>query len=151
MLEEARKRPGADRAQWRQGSAAGLPFPDGRFDAVVSAYVMRNLYKGGLLEESLREAFRTLKAGGRLMFLDLTRPGNAAVRWGHGLYLKTLLPLIGRIVCGPAWPGSYLRTSIEDLPPEPALRDAFQAAGFKDFKIVPLTGGIVSLFIAQKC
>lgn len=148
MLEIARRRgPGLT---WVQASAAGTGLPDASFGAVVSAYVMRNLYRGGLLDGSLREAFRVLRPGGRLMFLDLTRPRNGFLRRGHAIYMKTALPCIGRLVCGDRWPGDYLKTSIEELPPEAVLGKAFESVGFQNFRIVPLSGGIVSLFIAEK-
>jgi demethylmenaquinone methyltransferase/2-methoxy-6-polyprenyl-1,4-benzoquinol methylase len=148
MLEVARKRgPGLT---WTRASAAETGFPDGRFDAVVSAYVMRNLYRGGLLDGSLREARRVLRQGGRLLFLDLTRPRNALLRWGHAAYMRTVLPLVGRVVCGADWPGDYLKTSIEDLPSDAVLRAAFESAGFTNFQVAPLSGGIVSLFIAER-
>jgi demethylmenaquinone methyltransferase / 2-methoxy-6-polyprenyl-1,4-benzoquinol methylase len=148
MLAVARRREPA--VDWTRAGADKTPFPPDSFDAVLSAYVMRNLYRGGLLEGSLKESFRVLKAGGRVMFLDLTRPRNPLLRWGHGLYMKTALPLIGRAVCGPSWPGAYLRSSIEELPAEVVIRGLFEGAGFKDVEIIPLSGGIVSLFIGQK-
>jgi demethylmenaquinone methyltransferase/2-methoxy-6-polyprenyl-1,4-benzoquinol methylase len=148
MLDIARRR--APDLSWVRADAAQVPLPDGRFDAVISAYVLRNLYRGGSYNEALREARRLLKPGGRLMFLDLTRPRNPLLRWGHGLYLRGILPRIGRIVCGPRWPGDYLKTSIQDLPPDPALRASFESAGFEGFGVIPLFGGIVSLFTARK-
>jgi demethylmenaquinone methyltransferase/2-methoxy-6-polyprenyl-1,4-benzoquinol methylase len=133
-----------------QASAGGLPFASSKFDAVVSAYVLRNLQQGGLLAESLAEFHRVLAPGGKLVFLDLTRPRFAPLRWGHWIYLKTALPAIGRACFGARWPGAYLRRSIADLPSEDRLRSLWLSAGFRGFNIRPLWGGVVSLFIGSK-
>lgn len=149
MLARAAKAGGSDSPAWLQGGADMLPFPDRSFDAVTSAYVMRNLWVGGVLETSLREAARVLRPGGRLVFLDLTRPSNPLLRFGHRIYNKTVVPLIGRMLFGDRWPGEYLKTSIEALPSVDVLRGFFEAAGFAQFECRPLWGGIVSLFIGR--
>jgi demethylmenaquinone methyltransferase/2-methoxy-6-polyprenyl-1,4-benzoquinol methylase len=136
--------------EWVRGGADGLPFSDRSFDAVTSAYVMRNLWVGGVLEASLREAARVLRPGGWLVFLDLTRPANPVLRFGHSLYNRTVVPLVGRILFGARWPGDYLKTSIEALPSVDVLRGFFEAAGFTQFECRPLWGGIVSLFIGRR-
>lgn len=144
-------RPGkADSPEWVLAGADRLPFGGGSFDGVVSAFVMRNLWVGGVLEASLREAARVLRPGGRLVFLDLTRPSNPLLRFGHSLYNKTVVPLIGRLLFGGRWPGEYLKSSIEALPSPDRLRNYFSAAGFVDFECRPLWGGIVSLFIGRR-
>jgi demethylmenaquinone methyltransferase/2-methoxy-6-polyprenyl-1,4-benzoquinol methylase len=149
MLAQAARSGGRGSPEWLQGGADKLPFPDGSFDAVTSAYVMRNLWVGGVLESSLREAARVLRPGGRLVFLDLTRPSNPLLRFGHRLYSKTVVPLVGRMLFGDRWPGDYLKTSIEALPSVDVLRGFFEAAGFGQFECRPLWGGIVSLFIGR--
>jgi len=150
MLARAARPGSAAPPEWVLAGADQLPFPEGSFDAVVSAYVMRNLWVGGVLEASLREAARVLRPGGRLVFLDLTRPSNLLLRFGHRLYNKTMVPLIGRSMFGARWPGKYLKSSIEALPSFDRLKGFFLAADFTDFECRPLWGGIVSLFIGRR-
>lgn len=148
MLDQARRSfPGIT---WVQCGADELPFPDQKFDAVVSAYVLRNLYRGGVLERSLREASRVLKPQGKLVFLDLTQPTGGFLRWGHRCYNRTVLPFFGRLIFGNNWPGSYLAASIEALPPVDDLRALFVKSGFRGLNVRPLWGGIVSLFIGSR-
>lgn len=135
---------------WVQAGAESLPFPSGVFSAVVSAYVMRNLQKAGVLPGALREAFRVLSAGGKILFLDLTRPRNPLVRWGHNLYMRTVVPAVGRAMFGGRWPGDYLESSIQELLPAAKLKELFESAGFSDFRVRPLWGGVVSLFSGTK-
>ncbi|MBL8024372.1 MAG: class I SAM-dependent methyltransferase [Elusimicrobia bacterium] len=150
MLRQARHYGEGGLPLWSQGSAAGIPFKTGCFDAVVSAFVLRNLWVGGVLPESLRECARVLESGGRLVFLDLTRPGNFWLRWGHCLYNRTMVPLWGRVFFGKEWPGSYLANSIQALPSPQDLRQLFEESGFSHFEHRPLSGGVVSLFIGKK-
>lgn len=135
---------------WVQAGGEALPFRGASFDSVVSAFVLRNLFMGGVLAASLRESSRILGAGGRLIFLDLTRPTNVLVCWGHGIYGKTALPLIGRLMFGKNWPGAYLSGSIRALPSGETMGKLFIENGFSSYECRPLWGGIVSLFIGKK-
>jgi demethylmenaquinone methyltransferase/2-methoxy-6-polyprenyl-1,4-benzoquinol methylase len=148
MLSLAQRRYG--NVRWQQSSAEKLPFLDGSFDAVISAYVMRNLYRGGILPQTLSEARRVLTPTGKLVFLDLTQPVGGFLRWGHRLYNQTVLPLLGRLFFGDRWPKHYLASSIEALPSVDKLREFFLSSGFKSFEFRPLWGGIVSLFIGSR-
>jgi demethylmenaquinone methyltransferase/2-methoxy-6-polyprenyl-1,4-benzoquinol methylase len=112
-------------------------------------FIMRNLCRANILEASLKEIRRVLKSSGQVVFLDLTRPSIRLLRWGHNAYLRTVMPLVGRLVCGKGWPGAYLKTSIEDLPSPEQLRVLFERSGFTHFDVRPLWGGVVSLFFAR--
>lgn len=58
--------------------AAGLPYPDTHFDTVVSTLVFCTVPD---LDAALAEAFRVLKPGGRLLFLEHVRGEGALADW----------------------------------------------------------------------
>ena len=60
MLIRANQKYGRDRIDWLQGDALHLPFPDESFDAVASAFVLRNLPD---LAGSFKEMARVLRPG----------------------------------------------------------------------------------------
>ena len=72
----------------------GLPFGDGTFDAVFSAYVVRNLDS---LEGTLAEIHRILRPGGRAGIVDLGRPRSAGKARLHRAGSAMFLPLVGSI------------------------------------------------------
>ena len=90
-----------------------LPFADGTFDAVFSAYVVRNLDS---LDVTLGEIHRVLRSGGRAAIVDLGRPrseGRARLhRFGSGI----VLPFVGTLA-GARQEYVYLNESLDKLPP----------------------------------
>jgi ubiquinone/menaquinone biosynthesis C-methylase UbiE len=68
QLRLARRRAGSRVAALVQGDAAGLPFVDGAFDLVVSAFTHTDVDDFGALA---REGRRLLRPGGRFLYLGL--------------------------------------------------------------------------------
>jgi len=73
-----------DRAEFREGSALHLPFPDGAFDAVIAATVLSHAPGG---ENAIVEMARVARRGGRVGVFDLdtdmttiTHPDRALTR-----------------------------------------------------------------------
>jgi SAM-dependent methyltransferase len=66
LIEVARQRCLPLGVQFLRGDAERLPFPDGRFDAVVGNAVLHHLR----LEAALREIRRVLRPGGRCAFTE---------------------------------------------------------------------------------
>jgi demethylmenaquinone methyltransferase/2-methoxy-6-polyprenyl-1,4-benzoquinol methylase len=99
-----------------------LPFQDGSFDGVFSAFVVRNLES---LDGTLAEVARVLRPGGVVAFVDLGRPESAWKRVLHRIGTAMLLPLVGLLFArapGEYW---YLHRSLDSLPqPDDLYADA---------------------------
>jgi ubiquinone/menaquinone biosynthesis C-methylase UbiE len=75
MIEFARRksrRKGVT-AEFRTGSALGLPYADGKFDVVFCTFVMHHLPEE-MRPVALREMRRVLREGGRLVLADFGKP-----------------------------------------------------------------------------
>lgn len=94
-------------------SGERLPFSDGSFDAVFSAFVFRNLDS---IPATLAEIHRVLRPGGLAGIVDLGRPEGRIKRrihrWGTGI----VTPLVGLAVGSPR-EYLYLHRSLDALPP----------------------------------
>src|SRR5436309_12701105 len=90
--------------------ALGLPFRDGAFACVMSAFLLRNLED---LERGLAEMRRVTMRGGRVITLDIVRP--AVPLWGpaFGVYFNRVVPAIGALVAGDRQAYTYLPQSVE--------------------------------------
>ena len=92
-----------------------LPFADGTFDGVFTAYVMRNLVS---IPAMLNEVNRVLRPGGKLVIVGLGRPKGRLSAALHRTGSAVALPLAGSLIgsAGEYW---YLHKSLDSLaPPE---------------------------------
>lgn len=74
-----------------------VPFQDGKFDAVLCGYSLRDAIN---LRVAISEIHRVLKNDGRFVIVDLGKPDNPLVRAGVAFYLRTILPIIALIAGG---------------------------------------------------
>lgn len=99
------------------GKGERLPFADGSFDGVFSAYVIRNLDS---IPETLAEIARVLRPGGVAAIVDLGRPEIGWKRALHRMGTAVVLPLAGFTV-GAIGEYRYLHHSLDKLPPPQVL------------------------------
>ena len=90
-----------------------LPFVDGSFDAVFSAFVFRNLDS---VDDTLSEVARVLRPGGRLGVVGLGRPKNKAQAALHRTGTAVVLPIVGAFARARD-EYVYLHESLDKLPP----------------------------------
>ncbi len=95
------------------GVGEALPFEDASFEAVFSAFVVRNLDS---VDATLAEIDRVLKPGGKAGIVDLGRPRNAVPRAVHRIGSAIALTAVG-LVYRSLGEYRYLDRSLDKLPP----------------------------------
>ena len=152
MLEVGRqraKRLGMTRTvQFIQGHAQAIQIADRSVDAVTIAFGIRNIDHP---EIALREIFRVLMPGGRLVCLEFSRPVSVWVRACYDFYSTTLLPWIGTAVARDrTGVYRYLPASIREFPDQARFATMIEAAGFAPVRYTNLSGGIVAIHVGMK-
>lgn len=130
-----------------QADAQALPLPDNSIDNATIAYGIRNIKNPAICAQ---EVFRTLRPGGMFGILELTQPSNIFLRGSHQIYLKTILPLLGKIITSNEDAYRYLCNSINAFIQPSELERILQQTGFQDTRCIPLMGGIATIILAKK-
>ena len=145
MLQLASRKVGA-RIRLVEADGLSLPFADGRFDLVVSAFGFRNLAN---YDAGLREIFRVLNDAGEVGILDFGEP-RGVLGSVYRLYFKRVLPAIGTLISGVKGPYAYLPASVERFPSPDEMLERMRVAGFRSVVWTPYTFGIAGLYRGTK-
>ena len=135
----------AKRIRLVRGDAAVIPVASGSCDGATIAFGIRNVAEP---ERALAELARVLRPGARLAILEFGQPRIPGVRTLYAWYFRYLLPLIGRMVSKHDSAYSYLPASVGTFPPPAEFARTIERHGFVSVEAVPLTFGIVYLYVA---
>ncbi|HEY3115509.1 MAG TPA: ubiquinone/menaquinone biosynthesis methyltransferase [Chloroflexota bacterium] len=130
------------RVSLAQGDALTLPFGNGVFDRVTSGFLLRNLAD---LRQGLSEMLRVLKPSGRMVALDITRPGVGVGGRLAGAYFQRVVPWVGGLISGEVAAYAYLAKSVQPFPPPDQLADLMREVGFLDVQYCRMGLGLVAL------
>ena len=144
MLELA-KRKGL--RQTMVADAMKLPFADSSFDCATVAFGLRNMEDWG---GALREMSRVLKPNGHVLVLEFSLPTMSILRTLYRFYLHRCLPMLGSFLTKQKHAYDYLGDSIEEFPSGRAMIDLMEANSFTHATDEPLSGGIVTIYTAEK-
>ena len=151
MLIEGRKRAEAealeDRLDWVTGDAMALPLPDKSFDAYTISFGIRNVTR---IPDALREAYRVLRPGGRLMVLEFSQLPNPALQKAYDLYSFNVIPRMGQVIANDRDSYQYLVESIRNFPDQDTFSSMIRDAGFEQVKYRNLSMGIAALHSGWK-
>jgi demethylmenaquinone methyltransferase/2-methoxy-6-polyprenyl-1,4-benzoquinol methylase len=129
MMRVGRRRPQGAQVRWAGIDALHLPFEAGRFDAVTSGYLMRNVVD---VRRAWAEQYRVLKPGGRVVSLDTTPPPQNWLRPFINFHLHVVIPTLGRLIAGASDAYTYLPDSTENFLPAERLAERMAEAGFRE-------------------
>ena len=131
--------------QWED--CTKLSFPDGTFDAVTSAYGVRNFHD---LDSGLREMQRVLRPGGHLLIVELTPPPRFPMKQLFWVYAHIVMPMLGRLISHDDSAYTYLPASMEAFPQPEQMDGILRRAGFSEVEWRRFTFGISTMYLCEK-
>jgi len=130
-----------------RGDATNIPVGTAWADAATIGFGIRNVARP---EAALAELARVLKPGGRLVILEFGEPRIPGIRTLYSWYFRFVLPKLGSIVSKHDSAYSYLPASVGAFPPPAVFAATLSSHGFREVRAVPLTLGIVYLYVAVR-
>ena len=142
MIRLGQVRPEGQDILWIIADAQALPFRHNAFNAVVSGFLLRNVED---VNYSLAEQTRILKRGGRIASLDTTPPAPGPFQALVHLYLRWIIPALGRWIAGDERAYRYLPDTTQAFIPAPELAQIFQTSGFSDVGFIQRMLGTIAI------
>jgi demethylmenaquinone methyltransferase/2-methoxy-6-polyprenyl-1,4-benzoquinol methylase len=125
-----------------QGDGLRLPFADSAFDAVTSAFVVRNLAD---VVSGIAEQARVLRPGGRLVILETTPGPRGVLQIFYEFYFRRMVPWLGGLIAGDATAYTYLPESTLAFIEPVHLMAVLRAHGLTDVGSRSLALGCVAV------
>jgi len=132
---------------WSAADALHLPFREKTFDAIVSGFLMRNV---GDIQQALKEQYRALKPGGRIVILDTTKPRRNLLSPFIWLHMHVVIPLVGGLFSGFKDAYNYLPDSTEEFVTAKEMVARMAAVGFKKINFEILMFGTIAIHWGEK-
>jgi len=139
--------PGLRSIRLVRGDGTRIPLADSSCDAATIGFGIRNIVDP---RAALAELARVLRPGGRLAILEFGQPRIPGIRTLYSWYFRYLLPLVGKMISKHQSAYSYLPASVGTFPPPAEFAALIAATGFSQVRAVPLTFGIVYLYVAER-
>ena len=131
---------------WYKAKAEKLPFKNDTFDFYTISYGIRNVSD---INQTLKEALRVLKPGGRFMCLEFSKVNNEMINFLYQNYSKTI-PIIGKFIVGSSKPYDYLVKSINQFYSQKELANLMKQIGFSNIEYRNLSNGISAIHSGWK-
>lgn len=145
--ERAEKKKLSDNLTFVEANAELLPFDDNSFDAYTIAFGIRNVPR---IDLALKEAYRVLKRGGRLLVLEFSEVDTPLLDKVYDLWSFNAIPQFGKAITGDSEPYRYLVESIRKFPNQANFAMMIREAGFDRVTFTNYSGGIAALHSGWK-
>ncbi len=147
MLFQAQKKTKDKPLPWVHGDGVALAFAQNSFEAVISAFMMRNVPD---IAQALSEQRRVVRPGGRVVCLEMTWPQWFPMNWLFKLYFYSVPPLLGRIISGDKQAYQYLPQSVEKFLTPIQMTSVMEEVGLEQVSYRLLMLGTVAIHTGVK-
>lgn len=138
---------GGDHIRFLQGDSENLPFQDNSYQAVTVAFGVRNFED---LQQGLREMFRVVMPGGKVVILEFSKPRAFPFKQIFNGYFRYLLPALGALRSKDSRAYRYLYESVQAFPDREHFIAELERAGWENPKYESLSLGICAIYTATK-
>ena len=132
--------------KWIKSRAETLPVEDNIYDFYSISYGIRNVSD---INQTLKEAYRVLKPGGRFMCLEFSKIDNELLNFLYKNYSK-IIPTLGKYIVGSSNPYEYLISSIDNFYSQEQLLELITKNGFANVEYRNLSNGISAIHSGWK-
>jgi demethylmenaquinone methyltransferase/2-methoxy-6-polyprenyl-1,4-benzoquinol methylase len=147
IAQEKKTNEHLDQLSFIHGNAMELPFDNNLFDYVTIGFGLRNVPD---YETVLKEMYRVVKPGGKVVCLETSQPTLIGFRQAYYLYFQFLMPLFGKVFAKSYNEYAWLHESARHFPDRLQLREMFLQAGFANVEMKSYTGGVAAMHLAVK-
>lgn len=138
---------GDARPHWSVGDGLALPFPNNACDAVISAFMLRNVPD---VTQAFAEQTRVVRHGGRVVSLEMTWPRRFPMSWLFKVYFFGWAPLVGRVLGGDREAYAYLPRSVRGFSRPETVAQRMRFVGLKDVSWRLRMWGTVAIYVGRK-
>lgn len=133
---------------YQAGDAQRLPVAGGSVDVVSIGFGIRNVVDPG---RALKEFFRVLRPGGRLVVLEFSLPSHPLLRGLYHFYFNHVMPRTATLLSHDrSGAYKYLPKSVDHFMGRPQMVNLIREAGFVGVETQSLTLGIAVIYRGVK-
>ncbi len=152
MLDEGKNRAidenlFAEQLNFSKQNGEKTSFKANNFDIYTIAYGIRNFAD---LNKGVKEAYRVLKKSGKFLCLEFNQVEHQFLKPLYDFYSFQIIPRAGELITGDRESYQYFVESIRMFPDSDSFKQMLEAAGFKNVAYQKLTGGLTTLYLAEK-
>jgi len=123
-----------------------LSFANSSVDTITIAFGVRNMTH---MQQGLKEMFRVLKPGGRMLCLEFSRP-HAWLKPFYDLHSYYIIPRLGAWIARQPEAYTYLIESIRRFPDQKEMKKIMEETGFEEVNYHNVSFGIACIHIGTK-
>ncbi|MFP3910625.1 MAG: ubiquinone/menaquinone biosynthesis methyltransferase [Desulfobacteraceae bacterium] len=147
MIHQGKRRCPDPRISWCSADALQLPFREATFDAVTSAYLMRNVSDP---KYAFEEQFRVVKPGGVVACLETSPPSRSFLYPLVRFHLRKVIPFLGRIISREAGAYTYLPDTTQGFVTPEGLAAIMARAGLEQVSYQQFMFGVMAIHVGRR-